>query len=79
MTGAHEEPGLSEPTDRAAKMRAVDREDLKGISGDAADPAGNIARLAIPIGGFRIAVVDQAGLALRKIAKRAEVDPCVIA
>ena len=79
VAGAQEELGLREPAHRAAKMRAVDGEDLEVVAGDVANPAGNVAGLAVPGGGHGIAEVDEAGFAFGEIAERAEVDPGVFA
>ncbi len=78
MARAEEEFGLRKPADRAAEMSAVDGEDLEIVAGDAADPAGNVAGLAVPWRGHRIAEVDQPRFALGKFADRAEVDPGVV-
>ena len=78
VAGAQEEFGLREPADGAAEVSAVDGEDLEGVAGDAADPAGNVAGLAVPCGRDGIAVVDEPRLAFGKVGEWAEVDPGVI-
>ncbi|WP_433984897.1 hypothetical protein RBB78_11640 [Tunturiibacter empetritectus] len=78
MAGAEEELGLGEPANGAAEVGAVDGEDLEGVAGDAADPAGNVAGLAVPLVGDGVAVVDEAGLAFGEVGERAEVDPGVV-
>ena len=79
MAGAQEEPGLSEPANRAAEVRTVDCEDLKLVVGDTTNPAWDITGLTVPTGRNGIAEVDQTGLAYWKIIEWAEVDPRFIA
>ena len=75
MAGAEEELGLGEPADGASKMCAVDREDLKLLVGDAADPGGGLRSVAIVEAGNRAAEVGEAGLADGEVGDGAKVDP----
>src|ERR1700741_1516567 len=59
-------------------MRAVNRENLKRVSINVTDPAGNIRGLSIPGVHLWIAIRSQPGLPGRELLKRAERKPGVV-
>ena len=78
VAGTQEQPGLGKPADRTSKVSTVDGENLEGVAGDAADPAGNVAGLPIPWGSYWIAEVNKSRLPLGKVADSAEIDPGIL-
>ena len=72
---AHEKLRLREPAHRAAKMGAVDGEDLKLPCIDAAHPAGDFGGVAVVEAADRTAEVDQPRLADGEVADGADGDP----
>src|SRR6185295_3280078 len=63
----HEEAGLREPADRAAQVRAVDREHLELVARDAPHPGGSAGGLAVGGGYEGVAERDQPRLAFREL------------
>jgi hypothetical protein len=79
VTGTHEEAGLLEPADGAAKVGTVDGKYLKLITGDAAHPAGCIYSLSIGWHDQRIAKSSHPRLTLRKVVDVSKRHPRKIA
>src|SRR5689334_12386752 len=72
VTRTHEQPRLREPANRAAQVRAVDGEDLKGVAGDVAYPARDGGGLAVPRIHDRVSIGRETRLAEGELLDRAE-------
>src|ERR1700756_4849134 len=72
---AHEQTGLRKPADWAAQVRAIDRENLELIAGDAPDPARRVYCLAIRRSHVGISKCRQPRLPFRKLADRSKRHP----
>src|ERR1700730_6824074 len=73
----HEQPRLLKPTNRATKVRAVDRKNLEVICVDSADPARHLGRVSVPGLADRVPIHGQSRLALGKAIQRTERNPTV--
>src|SRR5258708_3938154 len=78
VAGTHEQPRFLKPTNRAPKMRAVDRENLKRFCIDPADPARNFGSLPVPRFVIGVTIDRQSSLAFRELAQRPERNPTVL-
>src|SRR5262245_34608504 len=75
MTRAHEQPRLREPANRAAEVRAVDREDLELVAALSPHPARDLRGGAVPRYPEGVLVDGQPRLPLGEAGRRAEADP----
>src|SRR6266404_1507197 len=75
---AHEQPRFLKPTNRAPKMRAVDRENLERFCIDPADPARNFGSLPVPRFVIGVTIDRQSSLAFRELVQRPERNPTVL-
>src|SRR4029077_606874 len=75
VTWAHKQAGLRKPSNRTTEVRAVDRENLELISGDASHPAGCVYRLAVGRHRVRIPKGGQSRFAFRKFVDAAKSYP----
>src|SRR5262249_10834975 len=78
VTRAHEELGLREPADRAAQMRAIDREHLEILTLQVPHPTGNVGGLAVPRAHERVMKGGQPRLPLGKLAERSQRNPATV-
>jgi hypothetical protein len=79
VTGTHEEAGLLEPADGAAKVGTVDGKYLKLITGDAAHPACCVDSLSIGGHDQGIAKSSHSRFSLGKVADVSQANPRKIA
>jgi len=72
---AQKELGFREPAHWATKVCAIDGKHLKCCARNAANPAGDVACLAVPGRGHRVAKCGQPCLAFRKAAHESKANP----
>ena len=69
---AHEQFGFREPSNRASKMGAIDREDLEFVAGETPHPARDLSRLPVPCFLERVYILGQSRLMFWIVSQRAE-------
>src|SRR3984893_6134581 len=77
MAWTHEQSRFLKPTNRAAEVGAVDRENLELFGIDSTHPARPFGSVSVPGLGYRIAIDSQSSLAFREAIQRTERNPTV--